>query len=452
MIIVNILLCFFLVIGLEGCQSEQEDTPKVAAPKAKESVNTVSTPAEEVQQQTVSLLQEPIVPVLVENPAQALAYWQQHKASRPTLILLSNDPFLQPLPTQTAKQVLSELASASRQEIVSRSTARIANPLLMPAMATSAALRGQLFSSIIWEVPTDTSRDKLSAQAFRTQLLDLGVISDEEASSIEYDDGVFSGRVRNVPFQARHPQAMTPVTGPVIVHIDVGYFSPLYEGEIKTKLYPLIYKTLDKLRQQAVHVLAVTISYSNQSGNLPLNTRFIGPDLATIFQQPTLLDKELPRLWKQRSKVLFLPNFFQVKEINQLLLDMDISDPGQASIKYALYQAQITRKQGDVALGYLAQAVALDSGYGLEYLALSSLARDNNLPDKSLEMLQLAAKTFPDDPFIKIQIISHLQKRSQIDPAHKILEQLQGLDWSETFYPNWPAKLEELKNRLAEQR
>lgn len=451
MIIVNILLCFFLVIGLGGCQSEQEETPKAAAPKAIESARTVPTPAEKVKQQTVSLLQDPIEPVLVENPAQALAYWQKYKTSRPTLILLSNDPFLQPLPAQTAEQVLSELASASRQEIVSRSTARIANPLLLPAMATSAALRGQLFSSIIWEIPTDAPKDKLSAQAFRTQLLDIGAITTEEASSIEYDDGVIRGRIRNVPFQARHPQAMTPVTGPVIVHIDVGYFSPLYKGEIKTKLYPLLYKTLDKLRQQAAQVLTATISYSNQSSNLPLSTRFIGPDLATIFQQPNLLDKELPRLWRQRSHTLYLPNFFQAKEVNKLLLDMDISDPGQPSIKYALYQAHITRKQGDVALDYLAQAVALDSGYALEYLALSSLARDNDLPEKSLEMLQLAAETFPDDPFIKTQIISELQKSDQIDPARKILEQLQGLNWSETFYPNWPAKLEELKNHLTQQ-
>ena len=451
MIIVNILLCFFLVIGLGGCQSEQEETPKAAAPKVIESARTVPTPAEKVKQQTVSLLQDPIEPVLVENPAQALAYWQKYKTSRPTLILLSNDPFLQPLPAQTAEQVLSELASASRQEIVSRSTARIANPLLLPAMATSAALRGQLFSSIIWEIPTDAPKDKLSAQAFRTQLLDIGAITTEEASSIEYDDGVIRGRIRNVPFQARHPQAMTPVTGPVIVHIDVGYFSPLYKGEIKTKLYPLLYKTLDKLRQQAAQVLTATISYSNQSSNLPLSTRFIGPDLATIFQQPNLLDKELPRLWRQRSHTLYLPNFFQAKEVNKLLLDMDISDPGQPSIKYALYQAHITLKQGDVALDYLAQAVALDSGYALEYLALSSLARDNDLPEKSLEMLQLAAETFPDDPFIKTQIISELQKSDQIDPARKILEQLQGLNWSETFYPNWPAKLEELKNHLTQQ-
>ena len=448
--IATTLIYLFFVIGLAGCQSEQDSPEEVATPRVEPAESTQLLRTPRVQQQTFSLLQEPLEPVLLENPAQALGYWQEYRVIQPTLILLSNDPFLQPLPPQTAEQILSDMASASRQELVTRATSRISNPLLIPTMAISAALRQQLFSNIIWELPLDTSVEKLSKTTLRSQLLGYGAISADEASSIEYDNGVFSGRIRDTPFQARHPQAMSPVTGPVIVHIDLSYFAPLYKGEIETPLYPLIYRTLDKLRKQKAQVLAVTISYSNQNDNLPLSTRFIGPDLATIFQQPVLLNKEIPSLWKQRTNILYLPNFFQSTKVNELLQDMVKSAPDQPSINFAFYQALRAQKRGDVALNYLAKAVTLDRGYALEYLLLASLARQNNLLDKALEMLQLAAVSFPDDPFILIQRIGLLQELSQIDEAQTVLKQLEGLDWSEIFYPRWPAKLDELKIQLAQ--
>jgi len=227
-----------------------------------------------------------------------------------------------------------------------------------------------------------------------------------------------------------------------VLHIDLSYFSPLYKGEIKTPLYPLLGQTLQQLRALGMTAGAVTLSRSNLDGGLPLETRFIGGDLAELFRRPELLDAPMPESWDRRSRTLYLANFFQKERIRELLEEMRRDAPEDASVSFALYQVLRQFREGSAALAELDRAVTLDPVYGREYLDLVPVALDKDQPDEALRMLDLAAKVFPDDPFIPLDRVGLLLRSGRGREGRDLLRRLQKLPWSPIYYPDMFQRLE----------
>lgn len=438
------LLCIVacLVAVVSGCEKKKEEPAPV------EKAPPIQAPA--VPPPSVSLLQEPIEATLVELPSQALPVWRQYRAARPTLVLLSQDPFLQRTPAELREEVNALLLNGTPEELAAKLAFPRPDPLLLPLMALDAALNAGLFSEAVWVIPATVAREQLNLEQLRRQLLDFGAVDEEEAQTFSLSDGIFSGTVRGTPFRAVHPDALPALDGPVVLHIDLSFFQPLYKGEIKTPLYPLLYDSLRKLRDSGWDTAAVTISHSNLSGDLPLAIRFISPDLTILLQDPGMIEEPPPLNWQRRSNALYLPNFFKTEKVRELYLEMEAELPDDPSVKYGLYQINRQMKEGARALEYLEQAVALDRVYALEYLQLAPVAMEKGRPDQALKMLRLAEVAMPDNPFISMQLAAHLIELKHAEQALKMLEELQRLPWSKVYYSDMVERLEAMKSAARE--
>lgn len=433
------LLCLLtlLALSLFGCQQQEqtEATPKIAAP----------APLKQLP-----LLKQPVEPVIVELPGEAVPTWRQSRAAKPTLLLLSADPFLRPMPEVLETEIRQLVDSGSAKSWQQKATPQVADPLLMPQMTVTAALKAGLFSELVWVIPTAEPLEKLSVETFAKQLSDYGAISPEEATAITFIDGVFSGTVYGTPFRAAPLAQLPALDGPLVMHIDVSYFQPLYKGEIKTPLFPLIHDTLATLREKQLKVETVTLSRSNLDGRLPLEVRFVGDAVADLIRTPELLDQNVPANWKRRADALYLSNFFQKEKVRELHLAMEQEAPQDASVKYDLYQTARMFKEGDRALEYLRQAVSLDPVYGLEYMNLASMAVEKNRPDEALRMVDLAMRTFPGFPFIRMEKARYLIDLKEFQRARGIIDDLQTFEHSAVYYPRLPEILAEMKKAAQE--
>jgi tetratricopeptide (TPR) repeat protein len=452
---------FFIValIFTSSCQNSEEPSeaisPKTASsqttlnsavsPTASPSLqsppgDTGTQPASALKKPT-KLLHAPTELSRFEVVSEALQQWYNVRKTRPALVLYSNDPFLQQTTPLMQKNLLARLENQEQEAL----RFGVPNPAILPPMAIDAALQTDQFSAVYWIMPAKVQASELSVEAFRQQMLDMGALNDEEARSLTLRDGVFSGTVRGVPFQALHPQADIPTTGPIAFHFDLSYLAPLYKNEIKTPLYPLLYKTLKHLRAQNLQVVSTTFSYAQTTGVIPLGSRFIGDIFDHLFRIPAMLDEPPLPNWRQHTNALYLSKMTNNTAANKLLKSLAASQPEDASLHFALYQvSREVRKEHNAVLGHLADAVQLEPVYAFEYLSLAPLAREKGQSDRALHILGLANEALPDNPFITLDLARAYMTAGENNKAIPLLQSVNGLSWSSVFYPEMSSFLEQL--------
>jgi hypothetical protein len=445
-----------LTLLLSGCEREvPSDTVTHTAAEATAETALVSQDAARPDDQAISppgtsiLLHDPVELKRYEVPSQALQQWYPLRALRPALLLYTKDPLLQ----STTPEVQKSLMARLKDQDYSTLRSDISNPAIVPKMTLHAALSAGLFSQVYWVMPTNAAISELSVEVFRTQMLQAGALSDEEARTLTLRDGVFSGMVRGFPFHALHPQAEFTINGPVAFHFDLSFLSPLYKGEIKTPLYPLVYQTLKHLRNQQLKAISTSFSYAQLSGEVPLGSRFLGDVFEALFKEPHRLDERLPEAWQERAKALYLPELFSNEDARNILLQQAEVHPEDPSLHYALYQ--VSRQLSSArraALDHLADAVRLDPVYALEYLVLAPVAREKGRPEEALRVLGLAYEAYPGHPFIALELSRALLDANHGSSAEPILQSLLDLHWSTTFYPDMPRFLKQLLTEAESQK
>lgn len=390
---------------------------------------------------TVRLLHDPMELRRYEAPSQALQLWHSVRNNRPSLVLYANNPLLLSTNNFKVKDFLTQLEKQDPKDLLFDNP----NPLILPSMTLHAALEAGLFSSVYWIMPSSGEITDLSVDVFRRQMMQFRALSEDEAKSFTLRNGVFSGTARGVPFHAVHPKADLNISGPVAFHFDLSYLASLYKGELKTRLYPLVYETLKHLRKQRVQTVSASFSYSQVTKDVPLGSRFLGDVFYQLFKQPQLLDEKLPEAWQKRADALYLPHMLIFEDARKILLQLAEAQSDDASIHYALYQiSRESRSTSSVALKHLADAVERDPEYAYEYLYLAPQALEKGRPDEALRVLYLAHEAKPDNPMMALSLAQALVDQGQGDKAVPFLKQLQALNWSETYYPKMPIFLEQL--------
>lgn len=387
------------------------------------------------------LLKDSLEPTRWETASEALADWCLKASAKPPLVLISQNPFLQPLPVQMREQAIELVRSCEPGRIVPSASSQSPNPLILPDMILSAAMEAGLFSEVFWVFPFDQEEKSISVEAFRQQLIDSGVASDSEARSFIEQGDSLSGTLRGLPVHAIPSNKLSPIRKAALVHMDMSFFPPLYRNEIKSPLHPMIYRTLNRLRLLELTPVSVSLTTSNIEGGLPLSSRFIAGMVTTLIRNPEGLDSAPPFNWARHSEALYLESFFQNEKSLSLYLELDASRGSDAAIKYALYQNFRRLQKGTEALAYLNQATNLDPVYALEYLGLARTALEKDLPAEALKMVELAGRYFPDNPFLQLQKADLLAGLGQPRAATRLLDKLKRLTWSPVYYPYITSKI-----------
>lgn len=406
----------FLLLAQVACDRGRTPEPAGARDDGRSEVAApVAAPALQVAREAF----------LVEVPTQALPSYRELEGA--SLVLLSNDPFLAPVPEPLRGEVVSSLRGGGDRW--QRRLGRVADPLIMPDMLVSAALDAGLFSRIVWVVPSSDPEEKIDPEKFAGLLSSVG--RGEAGSFKPKEDGTLSGELQGVRFDVVHSSALPALKGPVALHLELGYFMRLYRGEIKTPLLPLLGSTLVELRKTGWDVAAVTVSLSNHTGRVPLPMRFVGPILQRIFAEPQLLDEPLPEKWNSWGKILYLENFFQNEEMLRLLEAMRSHDSGDAGVLYASYRLHSHMGRMDEAGDFLDEAVRIDPAYALEYLALAEEAGG----EERLRLLKKFYAAHPDDPIFALTLVQELTDQGRFADALPEIKRLKELPWSPAYYP-----------------
>lgn len=400
------------------------------------------------EQHSAVLMQQPVHFQSFETAAQALPVWRRFSDKKPALLLLSNHPFFMPLDPEVSTRVLALTEQGSAQELFVASDHRRSDFLFVSGMATEIARKKNWFNKLYWALPIRDQQQKVQLAEFEKNLASAGILSAKDQISLNLDNGLVSGTLRQTQFLAADLSDLPSIHQDIIVHIDLSYFQPLYKNEIATPVLKEVLSTLEKLAEKNLNVLAVTFSYGHLDDQISLDVRFIGEILKTLIEDPSSLEQPLPQNWLRQSDALYLSNFFKKYKIRELYEAQQNEAPNSAWVKFNLYRSAAEFKQGNLALDYLAKAVALDPTYALEYFNLAELAYKRNRPDQAVRMLKLGLEIFPQNVKSQLRLAEISAEIGDIDAARQIIRQLRNLSWSDIYYPEMPAYLEQLDSML----
>lgn len=442
------LLIFLFLLTLSGCElpadSERPKEPLLHNVGAAE-LALDTTPLTAVKPLTAkSLLNEGTDVHGFETTAEAVTVWRRAREQRPTLLLLSNNPHLKPVPEAQRKAAVILFNNASPENIRLATTDRNPAPLLLPGMAIDAALRSGWFRELAWALPLRDPAQELDLDQFKAQLTSSGIADDSEADGISLSDRVLHGTLRGTPLTVASLPRLQGLPQPVIVHIDLSYFQPLYKNEVSTPLLSIIHDTFKTLQKMHLNTLAVTFSYGHLDSQIALDVRFLGDIIKVLIEDPARLDQPIPINWQRQRDTLYLANFFQKDKVRELFEAQELDEPNAAYVKFNLYRSAVEHKEATQALDYLAQAVSLDPMYALEYSELSNIAYEKGRPDEALHMLQLAAAHFHYDPFLKLQMAQLANEIGNKEKSLELLNKIRNLNWSQTYYPEMQQYLADL--------
>lgn len=397
----------------------------------------------------LALFKNPVEPAVFELSTGALVIWRNFAKQKPTLVLFSTHPFLDPLHPGEGETIRNFVRTAPAAELVRRGRINVPDPAFTPPQTVSAAIEAGLLGELIFVQPTTKTVDKVALTDFQQRSFASGFLTEPEALGLKLKDGVISGTVRGIPFRTVHPDALPKLDRPVIVHIDLGYFKDLYVNDVKTPVYNLLYQTARAIRDAAWPALAATLSYSNQEAEFSLETRFMISNLATLLLQPELLNGGTPPSWKLRADARFAAAMFAESTAQELTAQAARIASDDPDALYALSQLKFVEQRAAEAFALLDQAVALDPGYALAYLELAESGDVQGQWDKAEDLLAKAASIFPNNPFIRIRQADLLIRRGRGTEARVLLTELQQLPWSTTYYPGIPGLLREMNAAAA---
>lgn len=428
------VISIFLVAALPGCKKEQAGTDKPGHEVNANQTAPIPLPPA-VPLDAPLFLSKPLETKQIETTNEALPLWRKYAKNRPLLAILAQSPALAPIPEEKRDDTQRLLREGDDTTLARQTGMSDPDPTFLPTMSASAALDADWLAGVVWVFPTTSSPDKIDPAIFRQQLAESGIATADEAETLTFEFGVFRGTLRGKTFIAAPLSALPDITQPLLLHIDCDYFKPLYKGEIKTPLYPLLVETLNAIKTKQWHVATATVSRSTFGAELPLKTRFLSGQIVEILSEPEMLDRPIPSSWSERANALYLENFMQKDKMREIYQALEKEDPADPSIKYALYDLARQFNQGDDALEYLRQAVQIDPVYALEYVTLSDLAMQRKRPEQAVKMLKLARVSRPDEPLLLMLLARTMLNAGDRSEAATITSELRALNWSELYYP-----------------
>lgn len=398
-------------------------------------------PAKEAGNEDSVLMVEPVAVYRMELTSEAPALWRRYASQKPALLLLSNDPMLTRVPAEVKGEVSRLVTKVSHEELLALSDYTRPSHLFLPGMTLDIVLRQDWFGELFWAYPAKDTSQSISLDALASQLDTAELVNETELSGLTVKDRAVHGLLRDVHATMAPLPNLGKIVGPVLVHIDQSYFQGLYDNEIATPLLQVVSETLIALRELNLKVLAVTYSVGNLDNRVSLRVRFLQEIVTAMIMDPSLLEPPWPLNWQRQQQILYLDNFFRKEETLKLAKEMEAENPASAWVKFALYLSAVEHKQGAEALTFLSEAVALDKVYALEYLNLSEMAYEKDRPDEAMRMLSLAAKSFPENIQIKLNMARLASDIGEIDTALHLVEQLQSYQWSPLYYTAMPEYL-----------
>lgn len=444
----RILTLFFIPLLLLACQ-KQDQPQQVQTPVAPSAVKQSA-------EQSAILFKDPITPQLTELPAEALALWRAEDGRATPLVLLSEQPFLAPLPAALRERAVTLARSGDRPTLKKYGGINRLDPVILTRQALSAAIEAGLIERIVWFFPFQEPIDLLDLESFRLQITAADFLTEEEAVRLTLENGIFTGTVRQVPLKIIHPKASRTalqealrLVSPPVVHFDLSYLRGLYVDSVKTAPYDLLRETIAMLDALALQPRVVVFTPRTEEGDISLDARFLLRDLMQVVGNPAMMDAAMPDAWKARAEVLQLNTMLQREEAGNLVVKSAQAYPQDPSFLYDLMNLRMKNDRFDDAEKILDEIVALEPGYAYGYLEMATFFVNNRRFERVEPLLRKAAAHYPDNPFIAVNLAQLYLQQNQPEKARPLIDRLLPLPWSPTYHAPAKPGLEALAEQLA---
>lgn len=235
---------------------------------------------------------EPIENVyLFENHYESYLHWKKHDVEGRILVHFDGhidldwipEPFLEEILTCKTAEDLEEL-TVHPYKMKSGFQGKISIwNFIYPA------IRSGMVKDFYWIVPDGSFKNEQTLEHFRSSLaIKMHGVTPSEIGSLKHEEVRISGELFGVPFTIVEMDGIPPFDEPVLLDIDVDYFST--DSGIDQKvlfdppLTPAVF--LERLVQSKISTDLVTISYSSIGGYLPVRYHYFGDMIAEKLKNP----------------------------------------------------------------------------------------------------------------------------------------------------------------------
>jgi Tfp pilus assembly protein PilF len=331
----------------------------------------------------------------VEAPQQALELWSRHGLRHKTLVLLSERAGITPFDKQTTARVIELMQNSGWDRLLSRDYPTPVRYPVTPQNFLYIAHEAGIIDKVYWVPPTKVSVGSEPLDKFKDFLGESGVPKVDLAGLKQTKDSI-QGKMGGVPVFIYSLKDLPRIKEDALLMIDISFFPPLYENEVKTPLLDLFGGTMNTLGGKGIPVSEAVVSYSTDI--VTIEHRFLGGYAGTFLLNPEKLKDGPPQTWALRSQAMYNETFFQTDDVLQSYVDAVKLDPGDASLRFALAKTFFSNKDLEGLRKEMEQAVGLDKGYYPAYIDFADYFHTNGMDKDAEYFLIRAAEANPSDP------------------------------------------------------
>lgn len=333
---------------------------------------------------------------IVEQPQDALKIWHDAGIKGMPVVVIGEDLPVYGHDEAATSNILGSMSHGQWDELLAKTypTARYYPVNRMSYLYL--AYRAGIISRIYWVPPTKDPVGTESLDSLKGYMRSIG-IPEAELASLKQDTASISGTVNGIPLYVYRLSDLPRIPDPVLLSIDLSFFTPFYKNEVNTPLVDLFGGFINSLGGTGIHASNVTISRSSID-KVPLDYRFLARYIATYITDPqSIADGPLP-VWRLRSEAMYYDTFFLPEDALKLYKEAADMAPTDPDIRYNLAISYLANKDIDRMKEALDRAVSIDNAYYPAYYIYGQYMEEKDIDEAASDFYTAAVNSNPSDP------------------------------------------------------
>ncbi len=356
---------------------------------------------------------EPVENVyLFENHYESYLKWKKHDVEEKILVHFDGHIDMDWIPEPFLEEILSCKTAQDLEKLV-------VHPYKMKSGFQGKisiwnfiypAVRSGMINEFYWVVPDGSLERKHVLKHFRSTLaIKMHGVTPSEIESLELEENRISGELFGVPFTIVEMDNLPQFEKPVLLDIDIDFFSTDSGIDQKVLLDPSLTPDafLERLSRKKISTDLVTISYSTVGGYLPVSYHYFGDVISEKMKDPSSKRNE-----EDFKKAAEQDPIFQHK----LLHEADaLRGAGKAEGAIMSYTQYINENPESPYLPYAKRRLA-------------TTMADFGQPEEAIRVLNDFLSESPDEPDAHYYLGRLYKERGNIEEAVRELRMAVQLD------------------------
>ena len=340
----NIAIIFLIMLFAAACSSGRHSKPK--------------KPVLKVGKDKVDAF-------ILQQEADNIPYWVKEGASRRVLVRVSFLDGLMPIGSKAVDSLKGLADKEDFQGLIREGDAFNQAASYNAGNMVTVANKLGLVDEVYWVVPEFDSITEQDLDGFKKYLKGRMPDCAHDIDAIKLNGAVAEGKIGGIPIMIMSLLDLPRIEKPVLLQVDLSFFSNLYKDEKETKILSLVSAFINTLKEKNLSADIVTISLSNASG-VPLRMRFLGGYLAQLLKDPGMTEKDPPAQWSERTDAWRIAQM-SPRDAIPVFKNIIKENPKDAATMYDLAEAYFNSGNLEDSRNELADAARIDPGYSLGY-------------------------------------------------------------------------------------